>query len=81
MLNPPECIINEAYSDETFVKNNKNKDFKALPEDTKYHYNTNPSDYEGNTDKLRDKSHRNKLDRGWEPNDKLPWKTGFPTPE
>lgn len=88
-LNPPECIIQEAYSDQTFVKSKKDKpEVRHLPEDINYHYNTNPSDYEGGTtithadpDKpyLRDKTHRNKGDRDWEPNDKLPWKTGFPT--
>lgn len=86
-LNPPECIIKEAYSDETFVKNKKNKpEYPNLPEDTKYHYNVNPSDYEGGTHEeqielgfYRDKTHRNKLNKGWDPNDSIPWKTGFPT--
>lgn len=88
-LNPPECIIQEAYSDQTFVKSKKDKpEVRHLPEDINYHYNTNPSDYEGGTTiahtdpdnpYLRDKTHRNKGDRDWEPNDKLPWKTGFPT--
>lgn len=90
MLNPPECIINESYSDETFVKNNKNKNYgRILPEDIKYNYNMNPSDYEGgDTDNnniensfYRDKSHRNKENRSWNPNDNTIWKTGFPTPE
>lgn len=87
MLTPPECIIQEAQTDETFVKSKKNKpEVRNLPEDINYHYNTNPSDYENyiNEDgelksKLRDKSHRNRQGRSWEPNDKLPWKSGFPT--
>ena len=86
-LNPPQCIIQEAYSDNTFVKSKKDSiDVRHLPEDINYHYNTNPSDYEGgttethiNNSKFRDKTHRNRLGRGWEPNDKMPWKTGFPT--
>ena len=88
-LNPPECIIQEAYSDQTFVKSKKDKpEVRHLPEDINYHYNTNPSDYEGgeteshvdpNSPRLREKTHRNRLGRSWEPNDKLPWKTGFPT--
>lgn len=86
-LNPPQCIIQEAYSDNTFVKSKKDSvDVRHLPEDINYHYNTNPSDYEGgtteahiNAPKFRDKTHRNRLGRDWEPNDKMPWKTGFPT--
>lgn len=86
-LNPPQCIIQEAYSDNTFVKSKKDSiDVRHLPEDINYHYNTNPSDYEGgtteahvNAPKFRDKTHRNRLGRSWEPNDKTPWKTGFPT--
>ena len=86
-LNPPQCIIQEAYSDNTFIKSKKDKpDVRHLPEDINYHYNDNPSDYEGGTTQqhidehnLRDKTHRNKEDRGWEPNDKIAWKTGFPT--
>ena len=89
MLTPPECIIQESYSDETYVKNQKNKmEVRHLPEDINYHYNLNPSDYEGGTtaehiedSAMRDKAHRNRLNRDWEPNDKLIWKTGFPTPE
>ncbi len=86
-LNPPECIIQEAYSDNTFVKSKKEQiDVRHLPEDINYHYNDNPSDYEGGTTQehidehdLRDKAHRNRGDRGWEPNDQIAWKTGFPT--
>ena len=88
MLNPPECIINKAYSDDTFVKENKDNGFKPLPEDTKYHYNVNPSDYEGGTTEenifnqfFRDESHQNEKGRSWTPNDKVAWKSGFPTPE
>ena len=88
MLNPPECIIQEAYSDETFIKNKKKKEFKELPQDTKYHYNLNPSDYEGGTtpehienELLRDKAHQNRQGRDWNPNDDTVWKSGFPTPE
>lgn len=88
MLTSPECIIKEAYSDETFVKNNKDKrTYPTIPEDEKYHYNANPSDYRGGTipqnieDNIyRDKSHRNKLDKNWNPNDEI-WKGGFPTYE
>jgi len=87
MTNPPECIIQEAYSDETFVKSKKDKpSIRDIDKDLDYHYNVNPSDYEGGTTldninnvNLRDKSHRNRNGRGWEPNDKTPWKTGFPT--
>ena len=86
-LNPPQCIIQEAYSDETFVKSKKDKpEVRHLPEDINYHYNDNPSDYEGGSTQqhidehdLRDKAHRNRGDRGWEPNDQTAWKTGFPT--
>ena len=86
-LNPPKCIIQEAYSDQTFVKSKKDKpEVRHLPEDINYHYNLNPSDYEGGTTpehiddvKLRDNDHQNKHDRGWDPNDDIPWKTGFPT--
>ena len=89
MLNPPRCIIDKAQSDETFVKSDKTKNYgKMLDEDIKYHYNLNPSDYEGGdtpynleNSKFRDKSHRNKGNRGWEPNDKTVWKSGYPTPE
>lgn len=87
MTNPPECIIQEAYSDETFVKSKKDKpSIRDIDKDLDYHYNVNPSDYEGGTTldninnvNFRDKSHRNRNGRGWEPNDKIPWKTGFPT--
>lgn len=87
MLNTPECIIEKAQQDDTFVKNSKDRNSgKILDEDIKYHYNLNPSDYEGGTteenirdSRFRDKSHRNQKD--WEPNDKKVWKTGFPTPE
>lgn len=86
-LNPPQCIIQEAYSDNTFVKSKKDKpEVRHLPEDINYHYNDNPSDYEGGATQqhidehnLRDKTHRNREDRGWEPNDQIAWKTGFPT--
>ena len=86
-LNPPQCIIQEAYSDNTFVKSKKEQiDVRHLPEDINYHYNTNPSDYEGGTtdsnifnNKFRDNAHKNRKGRDWEPNDKTPWKTGFPT--
>ena len=86
LLNPPRCIIEEAQSDETFVKNSKQKPRQSLTPDTKYHYNLAPSDYEGGTtaenialSNLRDKEHRNKEDRDWSPNDDLIWKSGFPT--
>lgn len=89
LLNPPECIIAESYSDETFVKNSKKKNYgRILPEDIKYHYNMNPSDYEGGATPehmeqslYRDKSHRNKFGRDWMPNDNTIWKSGFPTTE
>lgn len=89
MLNPPECIINEAESDDTFVKSSKERNMgRMLPEDIKYHYNLNPSDYIGgtnatniSTENYRDKSHQNREDRTWDPNGDKPWKTGFPTPE
>ena len=89
MLNPPECIIAESQKDNFFVKNKKEKNYgRILPPEIKYHYNANPSDYEGgDTDdniedhKLRDKSHRNRGDYYWEPNDEQSWKTGFPTYE
>lgn len=89
MLNPPECIINEAESDNTFVQNKKETNFgRMLPEDGKYHYNSMPSDYEGGTTNkniftngYRDKSHRNNLGREYKPNGNRPWQTGFPTTE
>ena len=86
-LTPPQCIIQEAYSDNTFVKSKKNKiDVRDLPEDINYQYNNKPSDFEGGATKqnvyehkYRDKSHRNRLGRDWEPNDLIEWRTGFPT--
>lgn len=87
-LTPPECIIQEAYSDNTYVKSSKDKmELRDLPEDINYHLNTNPSDYETKqigeqiAKELREKAYRNRQNRDWEPNDKTPWKTGFPTPE
>lgn len=61
------------------TKNDDEQDL-FLPQDIKYHYNVNPSDYEGN-EILRDKAYRNKENRGWTPNNNTPWKTGFPTYE
>lgn len=85
LLNPPECIITEAESDNTFVKSSKSKNPPFLPEDIKYHYNFNPSDYQGGTTennidayRFRDKMHRNLGYREQKPNDNMPWKTGFP---
>lgn len=87
-LTPPECIIAEAATDETFIKSKKNKEsFSNVPQDIKYQYNVNPSDYEGgatvknvNEKRYRDKSHRNKRDKDWDTNNGI-WKTGFPTYE
>lgn len=88
MLNAPECIIQERQDDNPFIKDQNVETMDMLlPEDTKYHYNTNPSDYEGGDinqadyEKIRDEAHRNKRGRAWEPNDKTVWKTGFPTYE
>lgn len=85
LLNPPECIITEAESDNTFVKSSKQKNPPFLPQDIKYHYNSNPSDYEGGNTKnnidtwrFRDKMHRNLGERELKPNGPTSWKTGFP---
>lgn len=83
-LHTPECIIkNLQENDDTFVNKRKEKIQEMLPEDIRYHYNLNPSDYEGgiSTNKLRDVDHRNRGDRAWDPNMKTPWKTGFPSVE
>lgn len=90
MLQPPECIINDKDNEERyFINGIRNKNLgRILPEDIKYHYNLNPSDYEGgkvneisNNPILRDDAHQNRKDKEWEPNDKTVWKTGFPTIE
>lgn len=86
MLNTPECIINQYYEDNDYVKKNREKkNFDIHPEDINYHLNAAPSDYIGGVSEesvvyehYRDKSYRNKQDRGWDPNDGT-WKTGFPT--
>lgn len=83
-LHTPECIIkNLQESDNTFVNKRKEKIQEVPSEDIRYHYNLNPSDYEGgvSTNKLRDADHRNRGDRAWDPNMKTPWKTGFPSVE
>lgn len=84
MLNTPECIIREQESEEDniFIQSNRKRE-DELPEDIRYHYNLNPSDYEGgeNSKKERDKDHQNRGYRTWKPNGEKPWKTGFPTIE
>lgn len=84
MLKTPECIITE-QEDEGFIKAEKNAvKSETLPEDLRYQYNVNPSDYLPdktimNPDmKLRDKAHQNKQDRPYDTNNDI-WKTGFPT--
>lgn len=82
MLNTPECIIQNLQDDgDLFVKQNREKLPQQIEENTKYHYNLNPSDYEGGVflGDYRDKSHQNKGLRSWIPNGEKPWKTGFPT--
>lgn len=88
MLNPPEQIICEiSNNDDDIFFNTVDAQVpeRWLPQDTKFHYNTNPSDYIGgdfgSKTELRDEGHQNRKERTWDPNDKQPWESGFPTPE
>lgn len=84
MLNTPECIINSVQEDtDTFLQKDEQHNIKELPEDIYYHYNLNPSNYEGGnqSSKERDKDYQNRGDRTYNPNDNKVWKTGFPTIE
>lgn len=90
----PECIINQSLKDDTFVKNDT---FNYSPIDTekkeyqKYHYNVAPSTLEGGepnyeNPNYRDILHCNDIHKNgdpidYNPNDRTPWKTGFPTIE
>ena len=65
LLTPPEkdlCEISNV-EDDIFINTDDVSNMEPiLPQEIKYHYNTNP--------------HEN---LGWDPNDKISWKTGFPT--
>lgn len=72
MLNEPECIIKNREDEDFYIKSVRERNMgRILPEDIKYHYNLNPSDFEGgeihnvlenddNDSFKRDVSHQNK---------------------
>lgn len=77
LLHTPEQILCELSNDESdFYFASRSLPAPAwIPSDLRYHYNVNPKDRSQNEPSDLD----NKEGRGWEPNDGLSWKTGFPT--
>ena len=90
MLTPPEQILCEISNDEDdFYFASRNLPTPAwIPADLRYHYNVNPSDetfmrISPTISEFvpRAEQYQNKGDRGWNPNDGIDWKTGYPTIE